>query len=86
MCSVYLIVLIHKRHLSSLQALSKNGKVYGNGIMVGVQQCIDKVRQLEKICVGVDTGRYYSSNVISEFIVDINFTLSMFGHSAITLV
>lgn len=26
-----------------VQALSKNGKVYGNGIMVGVQQCIDKV-------------------------------------------
>ena len=26
-----------------LQALSKNGKVYGNGIMVGVQPCIDKV-------------------------------------------
>ena len=81
---MYLIVFT--KDLSSLQALSKNGKVYGNGIMVGVQQCIDKVRQLEKICVGVDTGRYYSSNVISEFIVDINFTLSMFGHSAITLV
>ena len=29
-----------------LQALSKNGKVYGNGIMVGVQQCIDKVSPL----------------------------------------
>ena len=26
-----------------VQALSKNGKVFGNGIMVGVQQCIDKV-------------------------------------------
>lgn len=25
------------------QALSKNGKVYGNGIMIGVQPCIDKV-------------------------------------------
>ncbi len=25
------------------QALSKNGKVFGNGIMVGVQPCIDKV-------------------------------------------
>ena len=29
-----------------LQALSKNGKVFGNGIMVGVQQCIDKVSDL----------------------------------------
>lgn len=27
-----------------LQALSKNGKIFGNGIMVGVQQCIDKVK------------------------------------------
>ena len=27
----------------SSQALSKNGKVFGNGIMVGVQPCIDKV-------------------------------------------
>ena len=26
-----------------VQALSKNGKVYGNGIMIGVQPCIDKV-------------------------------------------
>ena len=25
------------------QALSKNGKVFGNDIMVGVQPCIDKV-------------------------------------------
>lgn len=25
------------------QALSKNGKIFGNGIMVGVQPCIDKV-------------------------------------------
>lgn len=29
---------------TTLQALSKNGKVFGNGIMVGVQRCIDKVR------------------------------------------
>ena len=29
-----------------MQALSKNGKVFGNGIMVGVQQCIDKVSDL----------------------------------------
>ena len=26
-----------------MQALSKNGKVYSNGIMIGVQPCIDKV-------------------------------------------
>ena len=32
-----------------LQALSKNGKVYGNGIMVGVQPCIDKVSVTLKI-------------------------------------
>lgn len=25
------------------QALSKNGKVFGSGVMVGVQQCVDKV-------------------------------------------
>lgn len=25
------------------QALGKNGKVFGNGIMVGVQRCVDKV-------------------------------------------
>ena len=29
--------------ITDMQALSKNGKVFGNGIMVGVQQCIDKV-------------------------------------------
>ena len=69
---------VHKIHLSSLQALSKNGKVYGNGIMVGVQQCIDKVRQLEKICVGVDTGRYYSGNVIS--LTMVNFLLTLLIH------
>ena len=34
-----------------LQALSKNGKVYGNGIMVGVQPCIDKVGRLLVCCV-----------------------------------
>ena len=32
--------------LSPSQALSKNGKVYGNGIMIGVQPCIDKVSRL----------------------------------------
>ena len=34
-----------------LQALSKNGKVYGNGIMVGVQPCIDKVGRLLMCCM-----------------------------------
>lgn len=33
----------HSSDCVVLQALSKNGKVYGNGIMVGVQPCIDKV-------------------------------------------
>ena len=31
------------------QALSKNGKIFGNGIMVGVQPCIDKVSN-QNIC------------------------------------
>ena len=36
-----------------MQALSKNGKVFGNGIMVGVQQCIDKVSENMKPVVHV---------------------------------
>ena len=35
---------IYYNSVSPLQALSKNGKVYSNGIMIGVQPCIDKVR------------------------------------------
>ena len=26
-----------------MQAMSKNGKIFDNGIMIGVKQCIDKV-------------------------------------------
>ena len=36
-----ILCIIHV--ITYVQALSKNGKVFGNGIMVGVQQCIDKV-------------------------------------------
>ncbi|XP_064396302.1 nucleoporin NUP35-like isoform X2 [Halichondria panicea] len=34
--------ILYQSRLQAKKALSKNGKVYGNGIMVGVQQCIDK--------------------------------------------
>lgn len=35
--------MIFKWLLFIFQALSKNGKIFGNDIMVGVQPCIDKV-------------------------------------------
>ena len=43
--------------LSLMQALSKNGKIFDNGIMIGVKQCIDKVLTvptctLYSICTG----------------------------------
>jgi nuclear pore complex protein Nup53 len=34
--------LLFQSRLQAKKALSKNGKVYGNGIMIGVQPCIDK--------------------------------------------
>ncbi|XP_011402654.1 PREDICTED: nucleoporin NUP53-like [Amphimedon queenslandica] len=49
---------IHLQYQTSLQAkkaLSKNGKIYGDGIMIGVQQCIDK-SILGKCANTPDTG------------------------------
>jgi len=40
---------LHIHYQSKLQAkkaLSKNGKVFGGTIMIGVTPCIDKVREL----------------------------------------
>lgn len=34
--------ILYQSKLQATKALSKNGKVFGNGIMVGVQRCIDK--------------------------------------------
>lgn len=36
------IHILYQSKLDAKKALSKNGKVFGSGIMVGVQQCIDK--------------------------------------------
>lgn len=45
--------LLFQSRLQAKKALSKNGKVYGNGIMIGVQPCIDK-RVVESYVPGTD--------------------------------
>ena len=59
---MYTYICVHEMHThtdahTNMQALSKNGKIYGNGIMVGVQPCIDKVLRTVRAKIKCPKGK-----------------------------
>ena len=57
-----------------MQALSKNGKVFGNGIMVGVQMCIDKVGLTNvHVCIVTCKWIYYASNTCNDKLLNVHY-------------
>ena len=64
---------MHIHYQSKIQAkkaLSKNGKILGNNIMVGVSACIDKVRQpLMTLCLEIFCKERSKSVLILSFLL-----------------